>query len=44
MRALDAGPMEELRAQYGCINEADGFVYAKKLSPSVVFKPKQKKT
>ncbi len=41
-RALDAGPIEELRAKYGGIVEAHGFVSSPKAEPSVVFKPKGK--
>ena len=41
MRALDAGPIEELRAKYGDIRQAEGFVYSDKLIPSVVFEPKK---
>ena len=41
MRALDAGPMEELRRKYADIRDAEGFVYSEKLIPSVVFKPKK---
>lgn len=41
MRAMDAGPIEELRRKYGDAKEAAGFVYWEKLIPSVVFKPKQ---
>ena len=40
-RALDAGPIEELRAKYGDIREAEGFVYSQALIPSVIFKPKK---
>lgn len=40
MRALDAGPLEELKAEYGDIQEAEGFTYSKRVGPSVVFKPK----
>ena len=39
--ALDAGPIEELRAKYGDIREAEGFVCSEELSPSIVFKPKK---
>ncbi len=39
MRALDAGLMEELKTRYGDIQEAEGFVYSRKVLPSVVFKP-----
>jgi len=41
VRAIDAGPIEELRAKYGDVGEAEGFVYSEKLVPSVVFKPKK---
>ena len=41
MRALDAGPIEELRAKYADIREAEGFVYSGKLTPSIIFKPKK---
>jgi anaerobic dimethyl sulfoxide reductase subunit B (iron-sulfur subunit) len=40
MRALDAGPIDELAAKYGSDKEAVGFVYSDGLDPSVVFKPK----
>ncbi len=39
--ALDAGPIEELRAKYGDVREAEGFVYSEELVPSIVFKPKK---
>lgn len=41
MRALDAGPIEELRQKYGDIREAEGFSYSEKLIPSVIFKRKE---
>jgi anaerobic dimethyl sulfoxide reductase subunit B (iron-sulfur subunit) len=41
MRALDAGPIKELRAKYGDIKEAEGFVYSEKLTPTIAFKPKK---
>ncbi len=41
MRALDAGPIEELQAKYGNIKEAEGFVYSEKLLPAIVFKLKK---
>jgi anaerobic dimethyl sulfoxide reductase subunit B (iron-sulfur subunit) len=28
MRALDAGPLEELKAQYGEVQKVEGFTYA----------------
>ncbi len=40
MRALDAGPIEELRARYGDIKSAEGFIYHKKTEPAITFKPK----
>ena len=40
MRALDAGPLDELKARYGSSQEAVDFVYFKRLEPSVVFKTK----
>jgi len=41
MRALDAGPMEELRCEYGDIREAEGFSFREKSEPAVLFKPKR---
>ena len=40
-RALDAGPIDELRAKYGDIREAEGFIYHKEFVPSIVFRPKK---
>ena len=40
MRALDAGPLEELIAKYGNVREATGFVYSEDCIPSIIFKPK----
>ena len=40
-RALDAGPLDELKAKYGEIQRAEGFVYSKRTKPAVVFKPKR---
>jgi anaerobic dimethyl sulfoxide reductase subunit B len=40
MRALDAGPLDELRVKYEETQEAEGFVYSKRVIPSVIFKPK----
>jgi anaerobic dimethyl sulfoxide reductase subunit B (iron-sulfur subunit) len=39
MRALDAGPIEEVQAKYGAIREAEYFVYSEELAPCIVFKP-----
>jgi hypothetical protein len=41
MWALDAGPIEELRAKYGDNKEAEGFADPEKLGPSIVIKPKK---
>ena len=41
MRALDAGPLMELRAKYGDIRKAEGFSYSGEFIPSVIFKPKE---
>jgi anaerobic dimethyl sulfoxide reductase subunit B (iron-sulfur subunit) len=40
MRALDAGPLEELKAQHGEVQQVEGFTYAKKTKPSIIFKPR----
>lgn len=42
MRALDAGPIEELKQRYGDIRETEGFIFSVKTSPSILFKPKRK--
>jgi len=41
LRALDAGPIEELQARYGSTREAEGFRYEENLRPSIIFKPKK---
>jgi Fe-S-cluster-containing dehydrogenase component len=40
-RAMDVGLIEELRAKYGDIKEAEGFVCSNELNPSIIFKPKK---
>lgn len=40
-RALDAGPMDELRSRYGDIREAEGFVFSVETVPSIIFKPRR---
>jgi len=40
MRALDAGPVEEMEAEYGHVHQAVGFTYDDKLQPSMVLKSK----
>jgi anaerobic dimethyl sulfoxide reductase subunit B (iron-sulfur subunit) len=42
MRALDAGPLQELKARYGKVKKAKGFAYYAKLEPSVTFRLKVK--
>lgn len=39
-KALDYGPIEDLKKKYGQIQEAEGFTYDKNVKPSIVFKPK----
>ena len=41
MHALDSGPMEELRAEYGDLRQTEGFTAAEGLDPSIVFTPKK---
>ena len=38
MRALDAGPLDELEAKYGTLKDVEGFTWDEKNRPSVVFK------
>lgn len=40
MWALDASPLDELRAKYCDARDTEGFVYFENLAPSVTFKPK----
>jgi anaerobic dimethyl sulfoxide reductase subunit B (iron-sulfur subunit) len=40
VRALDAGPMEELKAKYGAAGDGTGFRYDPALGPCLVVKPK----
>jgi anaerobic dimethyl sulfoxide reductase subunit B len=40
-RAMDAGPMEELKTKYGSGRDAAAFAYSTRVKPSVVFKKKQ---
>jgi hypothetical protein len=41
MRALDAGPIKELKTKYGDIKTAEGFAYSEKVGPSIIFKLKR---
>lgn len=40
VRALDAGPLEELRSRYGNVQVVDGLPDPARACPSIVFKPK----
>ena len=40
VRALDAGPVDVLRAKYGATREAVGFSYDSDLDPSLILRPK----
>ena len=40
VRALDAGPLDELENKYGDARQAEGFKYSKRAQPAVMFKPK----
>ena len=40
VRALDAGPIDELAARYGDVREAESFVYSATARPSIICKPK----
>ena len=41
MHALDAGPIEELKAKYGDVSQAEGFTPSAVMIPSITFKPKK---
>jgi len=41
MRALDAGPLDELKVKYGDIKDAHGFTYSPMVEPAIVNKPKK---
>lgn len=41
VRALDAGPLDELREKYGDVKEAHGFTYSTKAEPAITNKPKR---
>ncbi|MBW1709846.1 MAG: FAD-dependent oxidoreductase [Deltaproteobacteria bacterium] len=41
MRALDAGPLDELQKKYGDNRDAVGFVYSEIAEPAIVNKPKK---
>ena len=41
VRALDAGPLDELESKYGNISDAHDFVYSRVAKPSITNKPKK---
>jgi len=43
MRALDAGPVDQLEAKYGANRGAEGFAHDPELRPGILFKPKHSK-
>ena len=42
-RALDFGPLDELKAKYGNIYETIGYKYSERCKPAIIFKPKIKR-
>jgi anaerobic dimethyl sulfoxide reductase subunit B (iron-sulfur subunit) len=40
MRALDFGPMDELKKKYGDVKEVEGFSHSEETNPSIIFKPR----
>ncbi len=40
LRALDAGPLDELKAKYGNVRGGEGFVYSENTKPSIIYKQK----
>ena len=40
MRALDTGPLDELKEKYRNLQEAEGFDYSQKTRPSIIVKPR----
>ena len=42
MRALDAGPFDQLMMKYGGTRAAEGFFFSSELKPSIIFKLKAK--
>ena len=41
MRALDAGPYDELEKKYGALKDVEGFTYDESVGPCVVFKARE---
>lgn len=44
MKALDVGPLNELKAKYGDIQEAESFFYSRRVKPFIFIKPKATKS
>ena len=42
MRALDSGPLTELKKKYRGQKGSEGFVYSAKAKPTIIFKPKRR--
>ena len=40
VRALDSGPLDELKAKYGETKNVDGFTYSEETRPSLIIKPR----
>ena len=40
VRALDAGPLDELKEKYGIGKDAEGFIYSLETKPSIIVKPR----
>jgi hypothetical protein len=38
MRALDAGPIDDLKRKYGDLKDVEGFVCSAETNPSIIFK------
>jgi len=41
VRALDAGPMDQMTEKHGAVKDAHGFVYSSVAEPSIINKPKR---
>ena len=41
VRALDYGPMEEMKTKYGEVKDVVGFSHSTRSEPSIIFKPKR---
>ncbi|MFC1914005.1 4Fe-4S dicluster domain-containing protein [Chloroflexota bacterium] len=43
MRALDAGPLDDLKAKYEHGQEAEGFIYSSRIKPSIILRGRLKR-